>query len=479
MRHRPWLFAVLIVSLLVLLTAGCSREEAPPETTSSDGSTVSGTETNASDSTANESNVDAAAYVNDLPILSEDFERGKQQLLARYQQIYAQIGLETGDLLGGAEGRLFELRIEEEALEMATARVLIADELSHRGASVSDTAVEEVFQVQYSQFLTSASMTEEELKQAFEEGELSGVPTGDVSFDQFIASTRQTSREELELQALRRLIAGEIAPSEAVLRAYFQEHSTEYAITEKVRLSQILVATRETAEQALAVLDAGGRFADLAKEISVDSDSSMQGGDIGWLERGMATEAFDDAAFGTPMGGISEIIPTEYGFHILTPTDYMSARQPEFGEVADRVADDYAADLEAQRFEDWYESARDAAEIVILDPILSAYRKQIEDVDEGLQAFETLLDEGQIDEPYLGFIIGMIYETKMNEAASAREILLSYMTRTPSQEQELASLEIEMNANRNKAITAYYASLENFGSHLEIEARIDRLNPGF
>lgn len=476
MRHRSWVFVLLVVSLMVLLATGCSREDAPPEDASLDEPSPQVAEIGSPDAAIDS---EVAAFINEIPVPHDDFERGKQQLLSRYQQLYAQMGLQTSELLGGAEGRLFELRIEEEALEMATARLLIAEELDRQDAAVSDEAVEAVFQTQYSQFLSSAGMSEEELEQAFATGNLGGLETGGLSYDQFVASTRQTVREELELQAIRQLVAGDIDHSETTLAAYYEEHLVEYAVHEKVRASQILVSTRDMAEQALAVLDAGGKFSELVEEISIDTNTSKKGGDLGWIERGDTVAPFEEAAFSTPVGEVSDIIRTEFGFHILMVTDYQPAEQPAFQDVRERVTNDYDIAVTAQRFDEWYAAERAKAVIVIQDPMLAAFRKLKGDTDLGLEAFLSLRDGDQVDDPYLGFIIGTIYEAKMSEAESAKSTLQAYMTRTPSQEAELVALETTINANRNKAITAYYEALSNFEEHPEIEARIERLNPGF
>ncbi|MFO7696582.1 MAG: peptidylprolyl isomerase [Anaerolineae bacterium] len=98
---------------------------------------------------------------------------------------------------------------------------------------------------------------------------------------------------------------------EAALKA---EMSTT---AEQVHARHILVATEEEAQQVLDRLAAGEAFDALAKELSTDTGSGAEGGDLGWFGRGQMVEAFEAAAFSLEPGTISEPIATTYGYHII------------------------------------------------------------------------------------------------------------------------------------------------------------------
>lgn len=86
---------------------------------------------------------------------------------------------------------------------------------------------------------------------------------------------------------------------------------------DKIKCSHILV---EKQSQALAVLERlkkGEKFADLAKEISIDSGSGKRGGDLGYFGRGKMVKQFEAAAFKLSIGQISEPVKTEFGYHII------------------------------------------------------------------------------------------------------------------------------------------------------------------
>jgi parvulin-like peptidyl-prolyl isomerase len=105
-------------------------------------------------------------------------------------------------------------------------------------------------------------------------------------------------------------------------------------MAETVRASHILLmyqgsdrstATRSKAEastqiaQLKAQIDGGASFADLARQHS-DCPSSRSGGDLGQFGRGQMVKAFEDTTFALPVGGVSGIVETQFGYHIIQRT---------------------------------------------------------------------------------------------------------------------------------------------------------------
>ncbi len=487
MRIRSLFWFLMVTVLLVLALGGCSRDSAPSADADTDVSTdVQATTPDESSDVASTATLETpaadgsstiVATVNSVSITDEKLDRSKRQVLSRYQQIYSQFGMDVYSLLDGAQGRVFELQIEDEALELATTRTLIAEELQLRGASVTDDAVEEEFQRQYEEFLGIMGMTDEEFQEAFASGEMNDLQVGDFTYNEFVDYARMTVREDLEIDAIQTVVTGPIEVTEDELRAYFEENRASYEIEEQVTASHILVSTEEEAQQLLDQLAEGADFATLAQEHSIDTASGIYGGSLGAFTRGQMVEEFENAAFSTPVGEISGIVASDYGFHIIWVTGYQAAESPEYEDVAEDVLANYEAAIRSERFGQWYNAARPLAEISIQDPMLNAFRLQNEDIETGLNEFVRLQDEGLVDEPYLDYVIGNLYETLMEEAEAEKQGLESAETISEDQQVQIEALEARIEALRQQALAEYQAALETLGEDAQVQARIDALTP--
>ncbi|MFQ5820442.1 MAG: peptidylprolyl isomerase [Candidatus Heimdallarchaeota archaeon] len=87
-----------------------------------------------------------------------------------------------------------------------------------------------------------------------------------------------------------------------------------------IRASHILVKTREKAEEILEELKMGADFAKLAREHS-ECPSKKRGGDLGRFTRGKMVKSFERAAFALKTGQFSDVVQTQFGYHIIRRTD--------------------------------------------------------------------------------------------------------------------------------------------------------------
>lgn len=88
----------------------------------------------------------------------------------------------------------------------------------------------------------------------------------------------------------------------------------------QVKASHILVKKRSEAEKILEELKKGASFAELAKKHS-ECPSRKRGGDLGWFGRGKMVPEFEEAAFSLKKGELSDIVKTQFGYHIIKATD--------------------------------------------------------------------------------------------------------------------------------------------------------------
>lgn len=156
----------------------------------------------------------------------------------------------------------------------------------------------------------------------------------------------------LKVQALiEQEIVSSIIISEESARKYYDENISQFEREESVSASHILVAARASdseekkaeakkkAEGILKRLHEGADFAELAKTMSDDPGAARQGGDLGFFGRGKMVPEFEAVAFALKPGDISDIVKTQFGYHIILVTGRRDAGLLPFDEVKDKLAD--------------------------------------------------------------------------------------------------------------------------------------------
>ena len=130
-------------------------------------------------------------------------------------------------------------------------------------------------------------------------------------------------------------------------KKYYDEHQPEFSTPEQRQASHILLTVAATAPQAeqdaakakalellKEVKKNPAQFAELAKKYSQDPGSAANGGDLGLFGKGMMVKAFDDAVFALKPGEISDLVRSEFGYHIIKLTAIKPARIAPFSEVS-------------------------------------------------------------------------------------------------------------------------------------------------
>ena len=146
----------------------------------------------------------------------------------------------------------------------------------------------------------------------------------------------------LDLESVR----SSITLSEDDLRTYYKENAERLAGKEERRASHILInapksASTQEREKAKAIAQdllaqvrkTPAAFAEVAKKSSQDPGSAPNGGDLGFFSRGAMVKAFEDAVFALNKGDISDVIETEFGFHIISVVEIKSPKPPAFESV--------------------------------------------------------------------------------------------------------------------------------------------------
>jgi len=136
--------------------------------------------------------------------------------------------------------------------------------------------------------------------------------------------------------------------SDEDLRAYYNSHIDQYKVENRAHVEHILFKTigktdaeiaeiRQKAEDVLKKAKSGANFEDLAKKYSEDDATKAKGGDLGWIVEKQTVPEFEQAAFSVPKGSVSDLVKTQYGFHIIKVLDRETAHTKPFEEVRSTI----------------------------------------------------------------------------------------------------------------------------------------------
>lgn len=168
-------------------------------------------------------------------------------------------------------------------------------------------------------------------------------------------------------------LKGRVSVDDDAVRTFYEANLPSYGKEEERRVSHILIesgddvdAARAEIEALKAQLDNGADFATLASENSDDTFSAENGGDLDFITPEMMDAEFDEAAFALDsVGDVSDIVETDFGFHIIKLTDINEAQTKSFEEVASDIRESLLYD---QAMEKYFELQNTLAEIAFEVP---------------------------------------------------------------------------------------------------------------
>ena len=323
MSHRSILASSMIAIVLLLIAAlavlgpACSKEKSGTDQTGgATGMATGGGGTGA-----------VIAKVNGKAITEGEVERETQRLRAT-------LGSQADpQQLAGMQGV-----IRKQAVEMMINRMLLEQAVAKENVKVSRDQV-------------VARM--EEMKKSF---------PSEQAFNERLAAmgiSAQDFEREIQLgmdfEALFAKHGGSQAPpSDADMKAFYDSNPDQFKQPEQVTASHILVQVNENdtpaqkaekrakAEKIRSDLVGGADFAQEASQYS-DCPSKQQGGNLGTFSRDKMVPEFANAAFALKIGQLSDIVETQYGYHIIKVTAHDQPRTVSFDESREQIAT-YLAD---------------------------------------------------------------------------------------------------------------------------------------
>jgi parvulin-like peptidyl-prolyl isomerase len=224
--------------------------------------------------------------------------------------------------------------LRENAVEQAIGARLLFDEAAQRNIPVFDAEVDERVEEMKKQVGGTQKM--EALLQQQK-----------LTMEMFRAQIRSGRRVD---KLVEEVVASIPDPTDEEMRTHFDQHQDEYARPERAQAQHILVrpagtdealtaAAKAKIEEIRARVQSGASFADEAAAHSECPSGRQAGGSLGWFGRGMMVPAFDTAVFGMKVGDLSDIIETQFGYHIIQKTGHEEATATTFEDVQESIHD--------------------------------------------------------------------------------------------------------------------------------------------
>ncbi|NVJ17414.1 peptidyl-prolyl cis-trans isomerase [Myxococcus sp. AM010] len=184
--------------------------------------------------------------------------------------------------------------------------------------------------------------------------------------------SREASRLTIE-KLFASHVYSRVAVTEEELRAWYAAHAQDFHEPEQVHAAQIVVKGLDEARRLQSQLKSGKKFADLARRYSLSADAKL-GGDLGFFPRGQMPPAFDEVVFKLGVGQVSDVVSTEYGFHLFRVLERKPARKREFAEVRALVEGKLLEQKRSQAQETFEKELRQKAQVQVNEATLQAIR---------------------------------------------------------------------------------------------------------
>jgi peptidyl-prolyl cis-trans isomerase C len=290
------------------------------------------------------------ATVNGVGIARGEFDRNWEYFLRRS-------GIPTSH--ADKSGRVEEFR--RQVLDRLIDEELIFQESQRRNLIAGQEASDAEFEKARAQFPTPEAFQQALAQNKLTEEGLRGILSRNLSIQGFVEKE----------------IAGAIVVSDAEVHDFYTGHQDKFASPEQAHARHILVqvdekadesarqAARAKADDLLVQLKGGGNFEELARKNS-DCPSAPQGGDLGFFERGQMVPAFDAAAFALKPGELSEVIETQFGYHIIKLEGKKDAGLVPEREAAASIREFLVSQKTGEALEQRLKTLREKAKIEVL-----------------------------------------------------------------------------------------------------------------
>ena len=254
-----------------------------------------------------------------------------------------------------------ENQILREALEMMIDEKLQIQQGKKMGFEVDDITVD-------------AAIKNIEKKNSLENGQLESMLESE---GKSVEAYRNNVRDQILISKITGFELGSrVNISKRKIEKYYHDRQKEFWESGKVRAKHILILAEKCVsekirkkknkqiKEILAELKEGRDFAEAAKEYSEDISAS-KGGDVGFVVRGQMVPEFEKAVYRLKEGEVSDVVETEYGYHIIKAEEIQKGRTLPFKEVENKIKSILLSRKQKSAYKDWMRELRESAFIEI------------------------------------------------------------------------------------------------------------------
>ncbi len=192
--------------------------------------------------------------------------------------------------------------------------------------------------------------------------EMGGEEAFDSALEMKDMKKEDFKKEIVQYLSIRKLMEPLVEVTDEEIQAYFEENKDLYHQEEQVEARHILVEDEALANDLLKQLKDGADFAELAKEHSTDGTAPM-GGDLGFFPRGKMVPEFDEKVFSMNVGDVSDLVKTNYGYHIIEVLDKKEDKEASLEDVKEEIKDKLFENGMQTEYVQWLEEKRAAYKI--------------------------------------------------------------------------------------------------------------------
>lgn len=176
---------------------------------------------------------------------------------------------------------------------------------------------------------------------------------------------REELKESLIMEKLLdQAVYAQVTIKDEEIASYFKANREQFDRPSQVRARQIVVSTEEEGQKVLGLLRQGQDFAEVAAKYSLSPDAE-RGGDLGFFGRGEMPQEFDEIVFDLPVNRLSDLVKSEYGYHIFLVEEKRKAKRLSRREASEDIRSILEASKKEEVYLKWLQDMRARAVISV------------------------------------------------------------------------------------------------------------------